>query len=290
VYRISIGMPAYNCERYIAQSIESLLAQTYGSFELVISDNASIDGTEQICREYATRDKRIRYIRRTENIGGPGNFRYVFAQCTGEFHKWATADDYCHPSFLERCLGVLESNPKTVLCYPKTRLIKADGSPITDYEDNLHLQEDLPSERFMRLLTTIGLCNAHLGLIRRAAAAQTRLIAAERASDVHFLAELALYGKFHLIPESLFFRRYHEQSSSWNRSDDSHQRKYYAPGTKSHYGGHTWRKFAGLARAIWHAPISFAEKTRLSAKLSRMAAWDRQDLGRELISAFQSRK
>jgi len=132
VYRISIGMPAYNCERYIAQSIESLLAQTYGSFELVISDNASTDGTEQICREYATRDKRIRYIRRTENIGGPGNFRYVFAQCTGEFHKWATADDYCHPSFLERCLGVLESNPKTVLCYPKTRSKRtAARSPTT---------------------------------------------------------------------------------------------------------------------------------------------------------------
>jgi glycosyltransferase involved in cell wall biosynthesis len=290
VYRISIGMPAYNCERYIAQSIESLLAQTYSAFELVISDNASSDGTEQICREYAARDQRIRYIRRTENIGGPGNFRFVFAQCTGELHKWATADDYCHPSFLERCLSVLDSNPSTVLCYPKTRLINAAGNTITDYEDNLHLQEDLPSERFIRLLNTIGLCNAHLGLIRRAAAAKTRLIATERASDVHFLAELALYGKFHLIPEALFFRRYHEQSSSWNRTDDSHQRKYYAPGSKANYGGHTWRKFAGLSRGIWRAPISLSEKARLSARLARMAAWDREHLGRELIAAFQSRK
>jgi glycosyltransferase involved in cell wall biosynthesis len=289
MHRISIGMPTYNCERYVGQSIESLLAQTYGDFELVISDNASTDATEQVCRAYAARDRRIRYIRRTENIGGPGNFRYVFGQCTGEYHKWATADDYCHPTFLERCLAILDSSPDTVLCYPKTQLIDAAGQRLTDYEDNLHLQEDSPPERFVRLLSTIGLCNAHLGVIRRAAAARTRLIASERASDIHFLAELALYGKFALIPESLFFRRYHEQSSSWNRQDADHQRKYYDPSGKANFGGHTWRKFGGLLRGTWRAPISVAYKAKLTLHLARMASWESGQLGREVAAVVRSK-
>jgi glycosyltransferase involved in cell wall biosynthesis len=283
-------MPTYNCEKYIGQSIESCLAQTYGDFELVISDNASTDATEQVCRDYAARDKRIRYIRRTENIGGPGNFRYVFAECTGEYHKWTTADDYIAPTLLEKCAGVLDRDPSTVLCYPKTQLINFDGHKIEDYDDNLHLREDAPSERFVRLLMTIGLCQAHLGVMRREAAAKTRLIASERASDVHFLAELALYGKFHVFPETLFFRRYHEQSSSWKRTDSSHQRKYYDPTGKSYYGGHTWKKYAGLYRGMLRSPIALSEKAKLSVALARMAMWERAELGHELTSQLQSNK
>jgi glycosyltransferase involved in cell wall biosynthesis len=289
-HRISIGMPTYNCEKYIGQSIESCLAQTYGDFELVISDNASTDGTEQVCRQYAARDKRIRYIRRTENIGGPGNFRYVFGECTGEFHKWTTADDYIAPTLLEKCIGVLDRDPATVLCYPKKQLINFEGKKIQDYDDNLHLQEDSPSERFVRLLTTIGLCQAHLGLIRRAACARTRLIASERASDVHFLAELALYGKFQVFPETLFFRRYHEQSSSWSRKDNSHQRKYYDPAGKKRYGSHTWKKYAGLYSGMWRSPIGLTEKLKLTAALARMAMWERTELRHELANQLQSNK
>lgn len=288
--RISIGMPTYNCEKYVGQSIESCLAQTYGDFELVISDNASTDGTEQVCRDYAKRDKRIRYIRRTVNIGGPGNFRYVFAECTGEYHKWTTADDFIAPTLLEKCMSVLDREPATVLCYPKTQLIDFEGKKIQDYDDNLNLQEDSPSARFIRLLTTIGLCQAHLGIIRRDVAAKTRLIGSERASDINFLAELALYGKFHVFPETLFFRRYHEQSSSWSRTDNSHQRKYYDPSGKSNYGGHTWKKFAALARGAARAPISFSEKIKVARTLARMARWQRIDLVNELANRLQSNK
>ena len=178
-----------------------MLGQTCGDFELVISDNASTDGTEEICRRYVTLDKRVRYIRRTENIGGPGNFRYVFAQCTGQYHKWSTADDFWHPKFLEEAVAVLDSQPDVVLCYPKTRLIDASGAALSDYNDRLDLTDDSPRTRFRDLYRLIGLCNAHLGLIRREAMLRTSLIAAHKASDVDFLGELALIGKFKLLPE-----------------------------------------------------------------------------------------
>lgn len=280
--RVSVAVPAYNCERYIAKSLDSLLGQTYGDFELVISDNASTDGTEDICRRYSALDKRVRYIRRTENIGGPGNFRYVWSLCSGEYHKWSTADDYWAPSFLKKSVAVLDEHGEVVLCYPKTRLIDADGAPISDYEDALHLVADSPRTRFNEFFDRIGLCNAHLGLIRRAAMAKTRLIGTERNSDTHFLAELALHGRFWLLPEILFFRRYHAASSSWLRDDATHQKSYYDPANRTYSGFHAWQKYGHLLRAVWRAPIGTGSKVALSTDIARFARWDRLTLMREL--------
>lgn len=285
--RVSIAVPAYNCERYIAQALESLLAQTYGDFELVISDNASTDGTADVCRHYAALDPRVRYVRRDDNIGGPGNFRYVWSLCRGEYHKWSTADDYWAPEFLEKAVTLLDARPDVVLCHPRARLVDATGNAISDYADPLHLLEDQPRVRFNRLVMEIGLCNAHLGLVRRSVMARTRLIGPEHNSDTHFLAELALYGKFWLLPEVLFFRRFHPTSSSWKREDHEHQRAYYDPSHHDHAEMHRWKKYAGLARAVWRAPVSLGDKLGLTADLGRYARWERERLRRELKAAMR---
>ncbi len=92
--KISIGFPVYNGEKYMRDALDSLLAQTFGAFELIISDNASTDSTQAICQEYAARDPRIRYLRQTENLGAAGNFRFVLAEATAcEYFMWAGADD-----------------------------------------------------------------------------------------------------------------------------------------------------------------------------------------------------
>jgi len=279
--KVSIAVPAYNCEKYISQSLDSLLGQTYGDFELVISDNASSDGTQEICRRYVAMDKRVRYIRRTENIGGPGNFRYVFAQCSGQYHKWSTADDFWHPQFLEEAVAVLDGRPDVVLCYPKTRLIDASGAPLSDYEDRLDLADDSPRARFRALYELIGLCNAHLGLIRREAMLQTRLIAAHKASDVDFLGELALLGKFKLLPAVRFYRRFHQDSSSWARDDKEHQQLYYDPGHRSE-GSDTWRRLRFQWAMLWRSSIGLADKLALSKDLARWTRYQRANLSREL--------
>ena len=67
--RVSIGMPVYNGAAFLKESLDSLLSQTYGDFELIISDNASTDETESICRSYAAGDPRVRYQRQEENRG-----------------------------------------------------------------------------------------------------------------------------------------------------------------------------------------------------------------------------
>ncbi len=281
--RVSIAMPAYNCEKYIAQSLESLLGQSYSDFELVISDNASTDGTEAVCRRYEALDTRVRYVRRTENIGGPGNFRYVFSLCSGEYHKWSTADDYWHPDFLKEAVAVLDQKPDVVLCYPKTRKIDPEGATLADYEDSLHLTDDSPRTRFRQLYERIGLCNAHLGLIRRKAMLKTRLIATHRASDVDFLGEMALLGKFWLLPEIRFFRRFHPHSSSWERGSVEHQRKYYDPSSKASASMEAWRRFGFELDLVWRGPIGVADKLALSKDIGRWARHERHVLSRELL-------
>ena len=86
-------MPVYNGEKYIREALDSLLEQTFTDFELVISDNASTDGTEGICREYAVKDARIRYVRQPENRGWQFNFKFVLDEARGEYFMWMAYDD-----------------------------------------------------------------------------------------------------------------------------------------------------------------------------------------------------
>lgn len=99
--KVSIGMPVHNGEKTIRTALDSILAQTFQDFELIISDNASSDFTQEICQEYAEKDKRIRYIRQTRNQGAVENFRFVLDQATSTFFMWAAANDIRSPNFLE---------------------------------------------------------------------------------------------------------------------------------------------------------------------------------------------
>ncbi|MDR7898959.1 glycosyltransferase family 2 protein [Thermosynechococcus sp. JY1334] len=104
--KVSIGMPVYNGEKFIRDALDSLLAQTFTDFELIISDNASTDQTEAICREYAAKDKRIRYVRQAQNLGAAANFKYVLDEARGEYFMGAAADDKWDPRWIEILLPI----------------------------------------------------------------------------------------------------------------------------------------------------------------------------------------
>jgi glycosyltransferase involved in cell wall biosynthesis len=190
--QISVGIPVYNNERYVEQCLRSTCAQTCDDFEVVISDNACTDRTGEVCQDYAARDRRIRYFRNDANIGAVRNFNRVFQLCRGKYHKWLPADDFVDATLLEKARDVLDKDSEVVLCYPKTTLINENGGMLSRYEDNLDLRDPSPSRRFIQLLDTIGLCNAHLGLIRREILSRTALLGSQLGSDVHLLAELSL--------------------------------------------------------------------------------------------------
>ena len=127
---VSIGMPAYNGERYIRQALDSLLAQDYEHFELIISDNASTDGTEQICREYAAKDSRIKFYSNERNLGALANFRAVLALARGPYFMWAAVNDLWEPGFVSELVGLLEATPSAVLAGCRAEKIDYDGRPL----------------------------------------------------------------------------------------------------------------------------------------------------------------
>ncbi len=283
VPRVSIAVPVFNGERYLRESLDGLLAQTFTDFELVIADNASTDGTEAICREYVARDARVRYHRNERNLGGPGNFRRVFELSRGEYHKWSTADDLWHPTFVERCVAVLDARPDVVLAYPRSNIVDATGAVIRTFDDPLDLPEDSAVERVRRVIQESTLCHAHLGVLRRSAMLRTGLIGSELASDIRFLAEMAMLGKFAVVPEYLFGRRFHEESSSWAREDAERQRRYYAPDRRGMARLGTWRRYLHLVYRAVRVPLPPAERWKLLRFLGRRVRWQRGTLFRELF-------
>ena len=116
----------------MGEAIESILAQTYTDFELLISDNASGDGTEEICREFAAQDSRIRYFRHPQNRGASWNFNQTVEHSIGEYFKWLAHDDTMGPCYLARAVEVLDQDPTLVLCHSKTGIIDSHGELVGD--------------------------------------------------------------------------------------------------------------------------------------------------------------
>ena len=107
---VSIGMIVHNDEKRLSNAIETILNQSFEDFELIISDNASTDNTENICRYYQNKDSRINYIRQSRDLGSEHNIIFVFKQAIGEFFMWAPSHYSRSLNFIEECVEVLKSD------------------------------------------------------------------------------------------------------------------------------------------------------------------------------------
>jgi glycosyltransferase involved in cell wall biosynthesis len=276
-----MGMPVYNGERYLEETLRANLGQTFGDFRLYIADNASTDRTGEICRDYAARDKRIVYIRNPVNVGAPGNYARCFHPAESEYFRWANADDLPDATLVEKCVKVLDQEPDAVLAYGKSRIIDEHGAFDRAYEDNLHLPQRSAAQRFYACMERVGLNNVIYGLMRRKALSRTPLFGNYQGADVNLVVELSLYGQFHEIPEILFSRRRHPQASSWDPNDFDRQTKFWDP-SKRKLVMQTWRSLYEHNRAVVRAPIPFTQKAAILYYLSKKAIWSRKLMSQEL--------
>lgn len=210
--RLSIGLPVYNGEQYLRYTLDSILGQTLADFELVISDNASTDGTEALCREYAARDNRIKYSRNARNIGASQNWYRVLDIATAEYFASVAHDDIYEPDYMRRCLEVLEGEPATVVCYTKTRIIDATGAVTGVISTEVDTTSDEPHERLYNVIHNEYMCVQLYGVMRTAALRRTKVFVGYYGCDRNTLAELALLGKLREAPEYLFLHRIHPEA------------------------------------------------------------------------------
>jgi glycosyltransferase involved in cell wall biosynthesis len=282
--KVSIGLPVYNGESQLARSLESLLSQSLGDLELIVSDNHSTDATETICRDFAARDPRMRYYRSDRNRGAAWNFNRVLELSRGRYFKWASANDLHGPEYLARCVEVLDTCPDVVLCYSKTRLIDETGAVLRDGDDNLDLPWPQASRRFSEFLVRVRLSNPIFGVIRSEVLRHTGGLRSYPGSDVVLLGELTLYGRFHEVPEFLFFRRMERQNFARDQSLESWQ-EFFDPATRGKVFMRTWRHQFEYLRAVHRSPLPLAEKARISGLIARIIFNQRGDLARELAGA-----
>jgi glycosyltransferase involved in cell wall biosynthesis len=230
--KVAIGLPVHNGGNYLAAAIESILAQSYGDFDFLISDNASIDGTEEICQAYAQRDRRIRYIRRTKYVGAAANHNLLVRMADSPYFKWAAHDDVLAPGFLAACVDVLDRDPTVVLASPASILIDEFGKalpyaaeiggmidrsgvcwPVMPERNDGLMAKD-PAVRFAAVMLNMFMCVEIFGLMRRSMLLRTPLQGPFCGANKVVLARMSLLGPFWLGQETLFFRRCHAQQFS----------------------------------------------------------------------------
>jgi len=286
--RLTIGVPVYNGEAFLRQTLESILSQSFGAFELIISDNASTDGTEAICREVARLDARVRYHRNETNLGLAKNHNLLFSLGSAEYFKWASADDLCLPGYLERCIAVLDRDPEVVLVYPRTRFVDAGGKTLDIEDPGWNLMSDQPQERLRYVVTSAHWVNSILGIIRSAALAKTGLLPSYPGGDYCLLGELALMGKFFEVTEPLYQRRIHPGSSSQHQKEPRVIAEYWrGPGVSAPMP--QWSRNLDHFRTLMKSDLGPGAKLSVSVSLLRAMYWRRGKLWREIRLAAGER-
>lgn len=284
---LSIGLPVYNGERYLHFAIESLLNQTFTDFELVISDNASTDGTQDICQKFAQWDERVRYVREPENRGAAWNFNRVFHLSRAPLFKWAACDDACQPTFLQRCVEVLQTEPEVVLAFPFATAINAAGEVFDDREwqdSSGYVREELtesqlahrrialmsarPHVRFHYVIAHFFYCHEIYGVMRSDALRSTGMHRTYYGADKMLLAELALRGKFAEIAEPLFLWRRHPDQSMWVGDSTSHERFVSGQSQTRKLPGFV-RFNGGYIKRSFESPLPLHEKLLCMTSVAR---------------------
>lgn len=273
--RLTIGLPVYNGERYLAESVEALLGQSYEDFELIISDNASTDSTADICASYVKQDTRVRYLRQPRNIGCAPNHNTLVIQARGELFKWASDDDLYARDLLKSCVDALDAHPGAVLAHSWTAIIDDTGI-VTRAVPYPHATGAVSApDRFRSLLFGRG-GDDDGGIIRTNVLRQTALNGSYYRADRTFVSELALHGPFYHIPEWLYFRRDHPTRAArafrsvhgWCVNLDPRRAGKLRNPAPRLYAEYVW----GFVSAIRRAPLSPTERRECYRHLSLWAA------------------
>ncbi len=284
--KVSIGLPVYNGDNYLSEEIESILNQSFRNFELIISDNASNDKTEQICRHYANIDDRIKYYRSGVNMGAAKNYNRTFELSSGEYFKWSAHDDILEPEYLKKCVEVLDNQPDIILCQTEVKIINKQGKLIEYYQNPLHkIDFYFPQERFGDMVLSDHPCFEVFGLIRSEVLRKTNLHGNHLGADRNLLAELALRGRLYKYPEYLFNIRDHskrsvrigdqspESRAVWFDPENRGKRMYEHP-----------RFFIEYIKSIHRVHLTISERSGAYRKLFKWAWREKKTMINDVIN------
>lgn len=263
---VSVGMPTYNNEKYLRESIRSVLSQSFANIEVIISNNASTDGSEEVIREFQA-DSRVRHVRQEKNVGAFANFQFVLNQARGTYFMWHAGDDLLRPTFIEELVLVLERHPSVVLAMCDVEVIDESGNRLrTETIDSVRLDSDSTATSNRDLFFRYPIANRNYciyGLYRKQALDRVQMNFNDQVrylsgAELPILAQVALMGRIATISSPLKRYRVHSESThltevkSLNALDHSRN---------------IWNVSAVLARIALTSNIDSLSKVRIAASV-----------------------
>ena len=216
---VVIGATLHNRAAYLPEAIDSLLAQSFEHFALILIDDGSTDGTEAVARSYERRDRRVRYLRFGERRGMVAAWRTAFEEATAAgaaFFAWGSDHDRWHPNWLATLVGTLENHPDVVLAYPLTQRIDPDGvslsKPARQFETR-GITDRRTRWSHLSRSHSLAAGDAVYGLMRADALRRAGVFREVLAPDRLLIAELTLQGQIRQVPKVLWFRRQFPEGS-----------------------------------------------------------------------------
>ena len=271
---VSIGIPVYNGANYMDIALDAIRNQTYRNIEIIISDNASTDNTEEICRTAMAEDDRIRYIRQDVNLGASANHNEVLKHGQGKYFVWAAHDDRHDPRFVETLVEMMESNPHAMAAFSRSASIDPEGNLITEDDLRPDMYSANPVTRFRHILDHKNTCHPFFAVHNREKIMDTRLFLNFTGADRIMLTEILLRGPILEHPETLFFLRHHDDRSTalpgkmktrWGHPREA----WFDPNRATKIVFPQWKRLGSNITAVASAPISIVQKASCYVGLAR---------------------
>jgi glycosyltransferase involved in cell wall biosynthesis len=284
--KVVVGLPVYNGLKYLGAAVESHLSQSFGDFDLVISDNGSTDATPEICNGYAAKDKRVKYLRSPENRGILWNHRRVTEEIGNQtrYFRWAGADDIMEPGLLQAMVDVLDGRREVEAVMPGTKNIDDQGQLIGALDRTLDLQSPDAFERARMILTANYQHVVAYGLLRASSLRVMRTRPDYIGWDPVFIWELALRGPIVQLADRSLLRRFHANSISRVKTVKE-MKKWVEPNAKAGMNFPYWTWSYERMRSLLGSPLSRRDKWRVGKLLARDVRWQRAKLARDVTQA-----
>lgn len=286
--KVIVGLPVYNGQKFLGAAIESHLSQSFGDFDLVISDNGSTDTTQAICTDYASKDKRVKYLRSPENRGILWNHRRVLEaiENPNQYFRWAGADDIMGPGLLQSMVAILDSRPEVEAVMPDTKNIDDRGEIIGSMARTLDLQSTDVYERAHDILTARYQHVVAYGLLRASTLQLMRTGPNFIGWDPVFIWELALRGQVEQLAGPVLLRRFHPGSISHVKTVKE-MRKWVEPNAKGGMNFPHWTWAYEHLRVLLATPLSMRDRFRIGKFLARHTIVQRALLFRDVTQAVR---
>jgi glycosyltransferase involved in cell wall biosynthesis/Skp family chaperone for outer membrane proteins len=261
---ITIGIPVYNEERFLAKTIESAINQQFQDLQIIITDNYSTDRSYEIAQHYAQKDARITVIRHPENIGILRNFIYGLQMANTKYFAWLGAHDIFTESYLQETISFLEKHDEVVMAYPRCQLIGNDDETLDYYDPNDYIDtEGLQSvDRVFKVIDKLFCCSCFHGVFRTGTLRQVPFEPII-SSDRLLLFMLGSYGHIRMMDILGLKRRLVRQET------EQEARQRYSEQGLYHSQGCAPRAIVilKLIEHIWkHENLSINEKWRISLR------------------------